>query len=127
MSIQKYNVFCKVDTNTKGHQQWFYFKVKNTRKDVRYHFSVCNFTKPFSLFKQGMQVQMFSKKRQIQHLEELKMEIKDSQEDKKAQISPEAIRFRDEGVVREIWTPAGSKIEYFKSKLERAGWTIPGP
>ena len=28
--IHKYNLFIKVDTNTKGHQQWFYFKVSNT-------------------------------------------------------------------------------------------------
>ena len=54
--LQKYNLFCKVDTNTKGHQQWFYFKVKNTQTDTRYQFSICNFTKPFSLFKQGMQI-----------------------------------------------------------------------
>ena len=33
---QRYNLFCKVDTNTKGHQQWFYFRVKNTQKDTKY-------------------------------------------------------------------------------------------
>ena len=34
--IQKYNLYCKVDTNTKGHQQWFYFKVKNTQVETKY-------------------------------------------------------------------------------------------
>ena len=29
--------------------------------------------------------------------------------------------------MREKWISAGSKIEYFKSKLERGGWNIPGP
>ena len=39
-------MYMQVDTNTKGHQQWFYFRVKNTRKDTRYLFSIMNFTKP---------------------------------------------------------------------------------
>ena len=73
--IQKYNLFCKVDTNTKGHQQWFYFKVKNTHLDTKYQFSICNFTKPFSLFKQGMKVQMLSKRRQADHIKTLEDEI----------------------------------------------------
>jgi hypothetical protein len=29
----EYNLYLNVDTNTKGHQQWFYFKAKNTFKD----------------------------------------------------------------------------------------------
>lgn len=35
-----------MDTNTKGHQQWFNFRVKNTRKNRKYIFYVMNFTKP---------------------------------------------------------------------------------
>ena len=72
---QMYNLYCKVDTNTKGHQQWFYFKVTNTRLLTRYTFSIRNFTKPFSLFKQGMQVQMLSKKAQAEYVELLKAKI----------------------------------------------------
>lgn len=36
----------QVDTNTKGHQQWFNFRVKNTRKGRKYNFQIMNFTKP---------------------------------------------------------------------------------
>ena len=35
----------QVDTNTRGHQQWFYFRVKNTKKDRKYTFKIMNFTK----------------------------------------------------------------------------------
>lgn len=36
----------QVDTNTRGHQQWFYFRVKGGRKNTMYTFNICNFTKP---------------------------------------------------------------------------------
>ena len=36
----------QVDTNTKGHQQWFYFRVRNITPDKRYTFRIMNFTKP---------------------------------------------------------------------------------
>lgn len=58
----KYLLYCKVDTNTKGHQQWFYFRCKNTKINTRYHFSICNFTKPYSLYREGMKVQFLSKR-----------------------------------------------------------------
>ena len=76
-------MYCKVDTNTKGHQQWFYFKVSNTRAghDSKYHFSICNFTKPFSLFKQGMQVHMLSKRVQKEYVRKLETEIANYDED----------------------------------------------
>ena len=36
----------QVDTNTKGHQQWFNFRIRNTRKGRKYTFQIMNFTKP---------------------------------------------------------------------------------
>ena len=39
-------MYMQVDTNTKGHQQWFYFRVRNTMKDTAYTFMIMNFTKP---------------------------------------------------------------------------------
>ena len=47
--VNDYELYMKPDTNTKAHFQWFYFKVKNTRKGKRYRFNIKNFTKPFSL------------------------------------------------------------------------------
>ena len=42
----EYRLYMQVDTNTKGHQQWFYFRVKNTRRDRKFIFKLMNFTKP---------------------------------------------------------------------------------
>ena len=42
----EYRLYMQVDTNTRGHQQWFYFRVRNTRKDRKYTFKLMNFTKP---------------------------------------------------------------------------------
>lgn len=36
----------QVDSNTKGHQQWFNFRVRNTQKKRKYLFHIMNFTKP---------------------------------------------------------------------------------
>ena len=58
----EYKLFMQSDTNTKGHQQWFYFRVTNTRKDMKYKFHVLNFTKPVCLFRNGMRVWIKSKK-----------------------------------------------------------------
>ena len=42
----EYRLYMQVDTNTRGHQQWFYFRVRNTRKNRKYVFKIMNFTKP---------------------------------------------------------------------------------
>jgi hypothetical protein len=43
----------RVDTNTRGHRQWFYFSVKiKTKKLVK--FNVYRFKKSYSLFQRGM-------------------------------------------------------------------------
>jgi hypothetical protein len=36
----------QVDTNTRGHQQWFYFRVKGGKPGAKYTFYINNFTKP---------------------------------------------------------------------------------
>ncbi len=63
ISASEYNLYLNVDTNTKGHQQWFYFRVKNTQANKRVTFTIRNFTKPFSLHKQGMRVFYKSQKK----------------------------------------------------------------
>lgn len=50
----EYNLFMSGDTNTKGQTRWFYFSVKNIRKNQKVRFNICNFQKPFRLFRQGM-------------------------------------------------------------------------
>ena len=61
LNVNQYNLQMSVDTNTKGHQQWFYFNVSNMRENQNVTFNITNFTKPFCLFKNGMKVQCFSK------------------------------------------------------------------
>lgn len=54
----EYNCFMRVDTNTKGNQQWFYFSLQHSEfyhgKTVR--INVVNFTKSESLYGVGMRV-----------------------------------------------------------------------
>ena len=42
----EYRLYMQVDTNTRGHQQWFYYRVRNTLKNRKYVFKLMNFTKP---------------------------------------------------------------------------------
>ncbi|CDW74793.1 zinc carboxypeptidase family protein [Stylonychia lemnae] len=53
-SQSEYQLYMQVDTNTRGHQQWFYFRVRNTRANRKYCFKIMNFTKP-GLVKQQTQ------------------------------------------------------------------------
>ena len=99
--------------------------MKNTQTDTKYQFSICNFTKPFSLFKQGMQVQMFSKKRQSKHMKALMGRIAKAEEDG-TELDEEAARFKEKGIVDEMWRPVGTNIVYKKSMFERGGWSAPG-
>ena len=50
-----------VDSNTRGHQQWYYFRVRNARPGVKYTFTLHNFTKGQSLYKKGMKILWNSK------------------------------------------------------------------
>jgi cytosolic carboxypeptidase protein 2/3 len=62
-SENEYNLYMRVDTNTRGHHQWFYFTVTVpgswNRRTVQ--FTVCNFTKHVSLYNQGMRIAVAKK------------------------------------------------------------------
>ena len=62
-SDNEYDLFMQNDINTKGHTQWFYFKVQNTQSST-YKFNILNFSKNDSLFNHGMKVLIFSEKHQ---------------------------------------------------------------
>lgn len=49
----EYDLYMRMDTNTNGHRQWFYFSVKNTTKTT-IKFNIYRFKKRFSLFQRGM-------------------------------------------------------------------------
>ena len=64
MAIQvekdEYDLYMRVDTNTRGHHQWFYFKINNKEKVGKVKFNIVNFTKRQSLYMHGMRVNVKS-------------------------------------------------------------------
>ena len=55
ISGTEYDLYMRVDSNTRGSRQWFYFKVTSKiAKTIK--FNVVNFTKKKSLYEQGMKV-----------------------------------------------------------------------
>ena len=60
----EYDLFMRVDSNTRGHFQWFNFKVKNMKKNEKYKLNICNFQKDKILYSRGMKPYILSKKRQ---------------------------------------------------------------
>ena len=57
----EFDLYMRVDSNTKGHHQWFYFEIRNRRR-CTVKFNVVNFTKADSLYKQGMKLNVLSEK-----------------------------------------------------------------
>jgi hypothetical protein len=51
----------RVDTNTYGHRQWYYFNIKNKRTGI-IKLNISQFMKPFSLYQRGMKPYVLSKK-----------------------------------------------------------------
>ena len=56
----------RVDSNTKGHLQWYNFKVKNMQRDKTYKLTICNFLKGKSLYSRGMRPYYFSIKKYLE-------------------------------------------------------------
>lgn len=50
----EYDLVLQPDINTRGHTQWYYFAVANTRAGVPYRFNVINLLKEDSLYNMGM-------------------------------------------------------------------------
>ncbi|CAD8051300.1 unnamed protein product [Paramecium sonneborni] len=63
ISNEEYNLFMRIDTNTIGHTNWFYFKTTNNEQ-IKIKFNICNFTKPQILYAKGMKPYILSKKGQ---------------------------------------------------------------
>ncbi|KAJ3113758.1 Cytosolic carboxypeptidase 2 [Phlyctochytrium bullatum] len=55
-----YELMVKKDSNTKGHTQWYYFRVKGLIPHVEYRFDVVNLMKTKSLYSQGLKPLMYS-------------------------------------------------------------------
>jgi hypothetical protein len=61
LSDWEYDLILQSDINSKGHTQWFFFSVENTRKSLKVKFNILNFAKSDSLYNDGMKVLMYSK------------------------------------------------------------------
>ncbi|XP_066543208.1 cytosolic carboxypeptidase 3 [Amia ocellicauda] len=55
-----YELTLRPDLYTEKHTQWFYFRVSNTRADVRYRFTITNLLKKTSLYKVGQRPLLYS-------------------------------------------------------------------
>ena len=61
VSELEYDLYLKVDSNTRGHRQWFYFSMKNEKPcTVKLH--LYRFKKVYSLFQRGMRPYFRSRK-----------------------------------------------------------------
>ena len=56
VSENEYDLILQNDINTNGHTQWYFFKVENTRKNMKVKFNILNLAKPDSLYNFGMRV-----------------------------------------------------------------------
>lgn len=50
----EYDCYIRSDTNTKGHTNWYYFKVRNNKQVGTIRFNICNIVKPKNLYSKGM-------------------------------------------------------------------------
>lgn len=58
----EYDLFLRVDTNTIGYTGWFYFEVKNTKRNQKAKFNILNMSKSESPYNRGMKVNFWSKR-----------------------------------------------------------------
>jgi hypothetical protein len=57
----EYDLYMRVDSNTGGHRQWFYFSMRNERR-CRVTLHIYRFKKIYSLFQRGMRPYARSRK-----------------------------------------------------------------
>jgi len=58
----EYDLMLKLDVNTKGNTQWYYFTVSEMKPGVKYKFNMINLLKPDSQYNYGMQPLLYSEK-----------------------------------------------------------------
>jgi len=62
-SDNEYDLVLQNDVNSKGHTQWFFFRVSNAKKGLKVKFNMLNMIKNKSLYNEGMKVLIYSEKR----------------------------------------------------------------
>jgi hypothetical protein len=95
-------MYMRVDSNTRGHHQWFYFKVQNQNKVGTVKFNFVNFTKRQSLYAQGMRINT-------------KSMLDVANQKAKLPSGTPATTLKNEG-----WVKCGENIVYKLSKLSQS-------
>ena len=60
----EYDLILQNDINSKGHTQWFFFRVSNVKKGLKVRFNMLNMIKSKSLYNEGMKVLIYSENKQ---------------------------------------------------------------
>lgn len=58
----EFDLFLRVDSNTRGHAAWYFFSIKNGRRREKVTLNICNLKRPSPLFEQGMRPYIFSRR-----------------------------------------------------------------
>ena len=58
-----YQLFLQNDTNTKGHSQWFFFKITKGNKGQKIKLNIMNFQRKKTKYSQGIKIWYFSQKK----------------------------------------------------------------
>ena len=59
----EYELFLQNDTNTRGHSQWFFFRVSNGKKGQKIKLNIMNFQRKKTKYSLGLKIWYFSKKK----------------------------------------------------------------
>lgn len=125
MAIQirdmEYDIYMRVDSNTRGHHQWFNFIVSNHQVKGRVKFNIVNFTKNASLYHQGMRISIFSQKDFDHRLRQLEQryESKSGFESKGGLPREKVLTLPNDG-----WVKGGENIQYKISKLSQIPFRV---
>ena len=61
----EYDLLMRVDSNTKGHTSWYFFKVFNIKKKKKLRFNILNYTKNNALYSEGMKPYVFRTSKKV--------------------------------------------------------------
>jgi hypothetical protein len=64
VSEDEYSLVLEYDFHTRGHTQWYYFSVQSYKANHSVKFSICNLVKLDSLYNEGLQPCVYSRKEQ---------------------------------------------------------------
>jgi hypothetical protein len=72
---REYHLVLSCDVNTRGHTQWFLFRVRGMMSDTCYRFHLINLMKPDSLFSSGMRPLAYSERQRPARIERIRIAL----------------------------------------------------